>query len=130
MAYLLDTNIIIHARDGDEQVLSALADHDGTVVISALSLAELQRGLVKNSDQAALRATRLQILLDAIPIIPFDANAARIYGGIIAQCGWVRGRDFDRMIAATALSVAAILVTNNTADFQDIPGLVLADWKR
>ncbi len=58
----------------------------------------------------------------------FDTAAAEAYGRIIALCGWVRGRDFDRMIAAHAISLNAILVTNNIADFRDIPNLALEDW--
>ena len=45
MKVLIDTNIAIHARDGFEPVLDKLARHEGVVFLSALSLAELQRGL-------------------------------------------------------------------------------------
>ena len=55
-------------------------------------------------------------------MLPFDALAALAYGRIIAQCGWARGRDYDRMIAAHAISSDSILVTHNKADFRDIPG--------
>jgi tRNA(fMet)-specific endonuclease VapC len=50
------------------------------------------------------------------------------YGWIIAQCGWARGRDFDRMIAAHAISSGSILVTDNETDFRDIPGLSMENW--
>lgn len=128
MAYLIDTNIAIHARDGAESVLAKLAEHDGAVLLSALSLVELQRGLYKNPAHTALRQVRLKVLVQYIPILPFDAAAAEAYGQIIAQCGWVRGRDYDRMIAAHAISSGSILVTDNRADFQDIPGLSLENW--
>jgi tRNA(fMet)-specific endonuclease VapC len=45
--------------------------------------------------------------------IAIHARAAHAYGGIIAQCGWTRGCDFDRMIAGHALSTGAVLVTDN-----------------
>jgi tRNA(fMet)-specific endonuclease VapC len=128
LAYLLDTNIAIHARDGTDVVLSKLAEHDGEVVISALSLAELHRGLYKFPAYTALRQVRLDVLLQHIPILPFDAAAALVYGRIIAQCGWVKGRDFDRMIAAHAIANGSVLVTHNVADFQDIPGLLIEIW--
>jgi tRNA(fMet)-specific endonuclease VapC len=128
LAYLLDTNIAIHARDGTESVLAKLAEHDGAVMLSALSLAELERGIYKFPTQTALRRSRLDILLRSIPILPFDASAALAYGQIIAQCGWVRGRDFDRMIAGQTLSASAVLVTDNAADFRDIPRLVVDNW--
>ena len=128
MAFLIDTNIAIHARDGTDSVLDNLARHDGAVLLSALSLAELQRGLYKNPAYTALRRARLEVLMEYLPVLPFDAAAAEIYGQIIAQCGWVKGRDYDRMIAAHALSTGSILVTNNEADFRDIPGLVIENW--
>ena len=128
MPYLIDTNIAIHARDGSECVLERLAANDGAVVMSALSLAELQRGLHKAAMHADLRRRRLAVLLDHIPVLPFDAAAAVAYGEILAQVGWVKGRDYDRMIAAHALAAGCVLVTNNAADFRDIPGLVIENW--
>jgi tRNA(fMet)-specific endonuclease VapC len=128
VAYLIDTNIAIYARDGIDAVFGKLAEHDGEVLLSALSLAELQRGIYRDPAVTALRQARTEVLLTAIPIVPFDAAAAAAYGRIIAQCGWTRGRDFDRMIAAHAISTGLVLVTNNTADFSDIPGLVLENW--
>ena len=130
MAFLIDTNIAIHARDGDERVLNHLAANDGRVVISALSVAELQRGLFKDPIQGSLRASRLDVLIRHIPVLAFDILAAEFYGRIIAQCGWVKGRDFDRMIAAHALATRSILVTDNAADFADIPSLEMVNWAR
>ncbi len=128
MAFLIDTNIAIHARDGTDSVLEKLAEHDGAILLSALSLAELQRGLYNNPAYTSLRRVRLDVLMEHIPILPFDAAAAQVYGQIIAQCGWVKGRDYDRMIAAHALSTGSVLVTDNEADFQGIPGLAIENW--
>jgi tRNA(fMet)-specific endonuclease VapC len=47
-----------------------------------------------------MRQARLEVLLRGLPVLPFDASAAVAYGRIIAQCGWARRRDYDRMIAA------------------------------
>lgn len=128
MPFLIDTNIAIHARDGTDTVLSKLSQHDGEVLLSALSLAELQRGLYRDLSFTAIRQARLAVLLRALPVLPFDAAAAMAYGRIIAQCGWVKGRDYDRMIAAHAISSGCVLVTNNAADFRDIPGLSIENW--
>jgi tRNA(fMet)-specific endonuclease VapC len=128
LAYLLDTNIAIHARDGAEPVLNKLAEHEGAVLLSALSLAELQRDLHKSAEYMALRSARLETLLQAIPVLPFDAAAAKAYGQIIAQIGWAKGRDFDRMIGAHALASGSVLVTANLSDFSDIAGLKIENW--
>jgi tRNA(fMet)-specific endonuclease VapC len=126
--YLIDTNIAIHARDGTDAVLDKLAEYGGEVLLSALSLAELQRGIYRDSNLTAIRQARLEILLRGLPVLPFDAAAAVAYGRIIAQCGWAKGRDYDRMIAAHAISSGCILVTNNEADFRDIPSLSIENW--
>jgi tRNA(fMet)-specific endonuclease VapC len=128
VAYLIDTNIAIHARDGTEAVLQKFTKHVDAVLISALSLAELQRGLYKYPADSNIRRMRLELMLRHIPVLPFDAAAARAYGQIIAQCGWVKRRDYDRMIAAHAIATASVLVTDNMADFSDIPGLSLENW--
>ena len=60
--------------------------------------------------------------------VQLSGNRIKAYGRIVAQCGWARGRDYDRMIAAHAISSDPILVTSNKADFQDIPGLSMENW--
>ena len=128
MAYLVDTNIAIHACDGFEPVLVKFGEHEGAVLLSALSLAELQRGLYSHPHLTALRKERLATLLQVVPVLPFDARAAEFYGGILAQIGRVKSRDFNRLIAAHALATGSILVTANTADFDDVPGLAIENW--
>jgi tRNA(fMet)-specific endonuclease VapC len=97
-------------------------------LLSALSLAELQRGVYRNTAETAARKARLDVMMAHLPVLPFDAAAAQVYGQIIAQCGWAKGQDFDRMIAAHAITAGAVLVTNNVADFSDIAGLRVEDW--
>lgn len=128
MAYLIDTNIAIHLRDGDAKVLARFAAHAGGVAMSALTLTELERGLYKTPALTAHRTPRLDSVLRHIPVLPYDQEAALSYGRIIAQRGWAKGKDYDRMIAAHAISTRSILVTNNVGDFSGIPGLALEDW--
>jgi tRNA(fMet)-specific endonuclease VapC len=98
------------------------------VLLSASSLAELQRGVYRDPSLTAIRQARLEVLLRGLPVLPFAASAAVTYGRIIAQCGWARRRDYDRMIAAHAISSHSVFVTNNLADFSDIPGLCMENW--
>jgi tRNA(fMet)-specific endonuclease VapC len=125
---MIDTNIAVYACDGNAMGLDHLASHAGEVVLSVLSLVELQRGLTLDRMTPDLRSARLDVLLESISVLPFTEAAARAYRTIIRQCGWRRNQDFDRMIAAHALCTACVLVTNNHADFRDVPGLGLANW--
>jgi tRNA(fMet)-specific endonuclease VapC len=126
--YFIDTNIAIHAGSGSPAVRTKFEEHVGAIVMSALTLVELVRGLVKAPEYATVRRMQLDILLKNIPVLPFDRAATEAYSRIIAQLGWVRSRDFDRMIAAHAISTSSVLVTNNEADFRDIPGLTIENW--
>lgn len=128
MGYLLDTNVVIDARDGVRSVLRKILEHESDVMVSALSLAELQRGLVGNDPDAMGRRSRLDRLLANLPVVAFGRGQAEAYGAILSARGWVRQRDFDRMIAGHAISLGAILVTNNERDFRDIPGLSVENW--
>lgn len=71
---------------------------------------------------------RLDKLLSRFVVVPFDASVVRIYGQIVAACGFSRPRILDRLIAATAIANDLTLITINAADFRDIPGLKLEAW--
>jgi tRNA(fMet)-specific endonuclease VapC len=81
----LPSHIAIHARDGTAAVVDKPAEHDGEVLLSALSLAELQRGLYRNPTCTAARQARLEVLLRGLPGLLFDATSARAYRRIIAN---------------------------------------------
>jgi hypothetical protein len=57
------------------------------------------------------------------PHPPFDEPAARAYAGLPFK----RAR-FDRLLTVHALSLGAVVVPNNEADFADVPGLVVENW--
>lgn len=128
MRYLLDTSIAIHAGASAPTVIKQFAAHAGTLITSALVLTELHRGLHKNPAHREIRRVQLDILLQQVDILAFDTAAAEAYGRIIAVLGWAKGRDFDRMIAAHAISTRSTLVTANEKDFRDIPGLSIENW--
>ena len=88
--FLIDTNIAIHLRDGFEPALRRLSSHSDVVAMSALTLAELQRGLASAPELRPIREARLAVILNAIPVLPFDAAAAEAYGRIRSALGWSR----------------------------------------
>lgn len=106
---------------GNDRLKARLAECEaGSVGISAISYAEVAFGTYVGKPPAQ---DVLDAFLVAIPLVPFDEAAARAY----ARLPFKRAR-FDRLLAAHALSLGAIIVTNNVADFTDVPGLKVEDW--
>ena len=128
MAYVLDTNVAIHVRDGDPVVTARVAALDGAVLMSVVTRVELEGGVHREPAHAAVRRARLDAMLAAIPTLAFDAEAADAYGAIVARAGYSRRKLLDRMIAAQALVHRATLVTLNASDFADVVGLQLRAW--
>lgn len=128
MTHLLDTNIAIHLRDGDPLVTGKIAALEGAVLLSIITQVELEGGVHRDPSEAGVRRARLDVMLDALPVLAFDAEAASAYRGIVEAAGYSRRKILDRMIAAQALVHRATLVTRNAADFRDVPGLPLLEW--
>ncbi|MBC7768951.1 MAG: type II toxin-antitoxin system VapC family toxin [Phycisphaerales bacterium] len=128
MAFLIDTNVAIHVRDGDRPTTSRVAALKGAVMISVVTRVELEGGVYREPANVVARRARLDVMLAAIPTLAFDEDAATRYGVIVAHAGYSRRKLLDRMIAAQALAHKATLVTFNAADFSDVPGLRLQAW--
>ncbi len=127
-AYLLDTNVLIHLRDGGADVVAKLGALDGPVLMSIVSRVELEGGVYRDPSWIDVRRARLAALLLSIPALSFDGAEADAYRAIVESAGYSRRKLLDRMIAAQALAHQATLVTQNGADFRDIPGLQLLEW--
>jgi predicted nucleic acid-binding protein len=129
MAFLLDTDVAIHLRDGDEAVLNKVEALDDAVLISIVTRVELEGGVYREPKLENARRARLDAMLAALPALAFDDAAAAIFGGIVAKAGYSRRKLLDRMIAAQAIAHRATLVTFNTDDFADVDGLSLLTWR-
>jgi tRNA(fMet)-specific endonuclease VapC len=128
MAFLLDTNVAIHLRDGDPRITQQVAALDGAIVLSIVTRVELEGGVYRSPSDAPIRRARLDTLLTAIPVLAFDEAAATMYGEIVARSGYSPRKLLDRMIAAQALVHRATLVTMNPGDFADIASLDVLAW--
>ena len=119
--FMLDSNICIYLlNDASRKLARKVGEQDeGTLCCSAITLAEIAVGYGKN----AVKASQLTAFLAEIPSVPFEERAARIYGGLP-----FRRTRFDRLIAAHALALGLTLVTNNEADFTDVPSLKVENW--
>ena len=120
--YLIDADSAIYAMgDAGSPVNTRIAEcSPGDIAISAISFSELALGLQL---QKPPPPEVLEAFVAAIPIVSFDEAAARAY----ARLPFKRTR-FDRLLAAHALSIGATVVTNNEADFADVPGLLVENW--
>jgi predicted nucleic acid-binding protein len=128
LAYLLDTNVAIHLRDGGQAVTSQVAALEGAILLSVISRVELEGGVYRDPAQVGIRRPRLDAMLAALPVLAFDDSAADAYRQIVGAVGYSRRKLLDRMIAAQALVHRATLVTLNASDFRDVPGLELLSW--
>ncbi len=128
MSLLLDTDIAIHLRDGDPTITDRVARLEDAVLLSIVTRVELEGGVYREPTSAAIRRPRLDAMLAAIPTLAFDDAAAAAYSAIVAKAGYSRRKLLDRMIAAQAIVHRASLVTRNTGDYADIPGLSLVAW--
>ncbi|HEX2800982.1 MAG TPA: type II toxin-antitoxin system VapC family toxin [Phenylobacterium sp.] len=123
MTFLLDTNIVIHMRDGDPAVRARVEALDGSILLSIITRVELEGGLERDPINAAVRRERLDAILQSMPVVEFDHASADAYRQILSAVGYSRRKLLDRMIAAQALVHRATLVTRNPTDFRDIAGL-------
>jgi tRNA(fMet)-specific endonuclease VapC len=128
LAYLIDTDVAIHLRDGNADVTAKIGALDDAVLMSIVSRVELEGGVYRFPAQASVRRARLDVILKAIPALAFDDAAADAYGAIVGHAGYSRRKLLDRMIAAQALVHRSTLVTMNGGDYADIPNLKLLVW--
>lgn len=126
--HLLDTNVVIHLRDGDEGVRKRVGELGQPLAISIMTRIELEGGLPRRASDLVARRARLDAILSGVPTLPFDDACAGQYRIIMETVEFSRRRIIDRMIAAQALLQDATLVTMNGADFKDVPGLKLLVW--
>jgi predicted nucleic acid-binding protein len=130
---LLDTNIVILRAWIDPATLP------DEMAITAITLAELSAGpheVRGNNEQSAYdahteRARRMDILQRAeheFDPIPFDAEAARLYGrvsaAVVAAGRKPRRRALDLMIASIAMAEGLPLYTSNPDDFAGLEQLL------
>ena len=129
--YLLDTNICIYIKNHrPAEVLARFSKlPHGKVAMSAITYGELCFGAEKSSKPKESRHI-LEHLVALIPVLPLDETVSTHYGKIrqhLQANGKPIGNN-DLWIAAHALASKLILVTNNVAEFERVPGLRVENW--
>ena len=131
LLYLLDTNICIYiAKHKPIEVLQRFQLLEvGQVGMSVITHGELTHGAYK-SQQPQLALSKLQQLVELIPVMPIAATVSEHYGQIrssLEKAGTPIGNN-DLWIAAHALDLQVTLVTNNVREFERVPSLKLENW--
>lgn len=124
--HVVDTDVCIDALRGVPRAVDALEalEAEGRLAVSAVTAHELREGAARSHDPIATSAA-VETFLRAFDVLAYDDVAAREGGriaGELATAGRAIG-DLDTMIAATAVSVGAALVTRNGRHFRRVRGL-------
>lgn len=131
MIYMLDTNIcsfIIRNKPKSVKEKLKEVEREHRVVLSTIVVSELLYGAYKKGSPKLINV--VQKFIECFEIIPYDYEASKVYGKLRAELekqGISIGA-YDLQIAAHALSIDAILVTNNLREFGKIKGLKVEDW--
>lgn len=122
MKYLLDSNVIIAlVMNNDEGVFVRASQCEaGEMVTSSICYAEVAYGSANEKPPAT---EQLRAFVEEVPVLDFDFKAAEAYARL--PC---KRASYNRLIAAHALSHDLIVVTDNEADFADVPGLRTENW--
>lgn len=127
--YMLDTNTVSHLLKGHSAVTRRLLTVPmASLCISAITEGELLFGLAKRPEAKQLHVA-VREFLKRVDVLPWDSVAAEHYGIVRANMAG-QGKvlsPLDLLIATHALSVDAVLVTNDQAISQ-MPNLHLEDW--
>lgn len=131
--YLLDTNAISEPlkRAPSPKFMSRLeAARKDRLFTSAITVMELRYGCARHAQGVKLWQRLEREILGSVEVLPVDSTVAERAGDLLAAVHH-RGRPRsteDLLIAATGLAHGLIVVTHNTRDFKDIPGLRVEDW--
>jgi tRNA(fMet)-specific endonuclease VapC len=112
--------------------LTGFVSPEEELAITSVSVGELVHGAAK-SRRSAENSTRLDVLLAALTILPYDEWSAQRFGEIKAQLEQAGEgiSDLNLQIASIALDQNAALVTHNQKHFsrlKNLSGLMLEDW--
>jgi tRNA(fMet)-specific endonuclease VapC len=129
MRYMLDTNIVSHLlREHPAVVARVKSVSMVSLCISAITEAELHFGLAKRPGNKPLKQAVHELLI-RVESIAWSSAAAQAYGA--ARLGMMKSgktlAPLDLLIASHAISLDAILVTNDQAISQ-LEGLQVQDW--
>lgn len=139
MKYLLDTNVVSELRkvgDGkaDANVVAWINAKDASCFfISAISVLELERGILGIRRRDAAQGARLRAWLDNHLRPEFSGRILSVDDAVATRCAHLhipdRRNEADALIAATAMVHDMIVVTRNIKDFEGTGIIVIDPWQ-
>ena len=131
MKYLLDTNICIYLiKRKPIEVFNRFQSHRiHEVAISVVTYFELQYGIEKSKFRIKSE-NALRNFIKNLNVIVLDVDASAKAASVRAHLE-MKGTPigaYDLLIAGTALARNMVLVTNNTNEFERVPGLTMENW--
>ena len=133
MKYLLDTNVCVDFLNASypsvvERIRRA---SPGDLCLSSVVAAELRYGAEKSARKEQNHA-RIDVLTAEIECAEFDLEAARTFGRVrtVLEAKGTPIGPYDTMIAAHALCLGLVLVTDNVDEFRKVEHLEVENWRR
>jgi predicted nucleic acid-binding protein len=130
--YCFDTDVLsaVLRREPPLPLLRRLAQTPpAEQATTTITLGELLYGAAKRGSEQLVARVR-EVLTLATVILPFDAQAAEVYGPLRAELERQGKRldEPDLRIASIATSRELTLVTGNVRHFKRVPGLTIENW--
>jgi tRNA(fMet)-specific endonuclease VapC len=129
MSFLVDTDTCSAYLKNNRLVISRVMLHYGGLSISVVTVGELFTW-ARRAKAPAARLIGVHDFLKTVTILEATLPVAEVFGSIRAGLldRGITVSGMDLFIAATALVHNLTLVTHNTADYSNVPGLTLEDW--
>lgn len=128
---ILDTTVFVDVLRGRSEVRQRFLDHrPHELAVPSIVRAELAVGAAIANDRWRERFG-VDMMLAPLTTIDLDARIATGYGVLRAMLR-TSGRELgvaDAIVAATAISRDAVLVSSDARAFAGIPGLTVEDWR-
>jgi hypothetical protein len=136
LTYLIDTNVWSELRNrgrADGHVRTwAEAASPADLYLSAVTVFELERGVLLMERRDPQQGSRLRLWLERQVLEPFERQTLPIDAAIARRCAALHVPDprpeRDALIAATALTHGLTVVTRNVGDFEPMGVAVLNPW--
>lgn len=138
MMYVLDTNAVVDLQTGHPHVVAnLLKTSSDDIATTSITIEESLSGWytlirrAKTPERTAIayqRLTESVAFLGKLRLLPFGLEAIARFEELKQLKLGVK--HMDLRIAATVLECGGVLVTSNTRDFQNVPELVMVDWRR